>query len=173
MRPSLTVPTAVAAVVLLAGCGTGLFLGGGRECAPVATRVGVGLDVEPALATKVTRAEMEICWDGRCRSQQLELHDSTIAVPMGCEPETEAGKDGVCSATAEPTGGKHGFFDLQELPERPVRVSVVLEDADGRALLDDRIEVTPRPNPPQEGVCGDDRPQAGVIAGEARLRVRS
>ncbi|MGC7100408.1 hypothetical protein ACPZ19_37490 [Amycolatopsis lurida] len=49
--------------------------GEGKPCTLIGTRVGVGVDVDPALAAK--DGTLELCWDGRCTTHDLGLRDGT------------------------------------------------------------------------------------------------
>lgn len=140
-----------------------------RPCTAIGGRIGIGLEIEPPLAERVSDAAMSICWDGACRRPALLLEPSTRAEPQGC---TGDDPDDVCAATAVPTLGKHGFAEARGLPKRPVEVTVTLRAASGKRLLHRRIGVTPRGSFPNGPQCGEEGPSAALVAADDQLRVR-
>ena len=62
--------------------------------------------------------------------------------------------DDVCSAQVRETGGFHGFTELPELPEEPVRVTLTVFDEAGEKLVHHTVESTPQPVHPN-GFDGD------------------
>ncbi|WP_232832081.1 hypothetical protein [Nocardiopsis sp. FIRDI 009] len=147
----------------VAGCASAL--GGGRACTEIGVPVGVALEVAPPDAAGVRSAEVEVCWDGRCRSSEVELSESTESVDEGCE-------DGTCGARSVPTGGRHGFAFVEGLPAEPVEVRLALLGEDGEELLTDTVTVTPEMLEPNGPGCGEGGPQAGVVVEDGALRER-
>ncbi|MBC6469887.1 hypothetical protein [Actinomadura alba] len=158
----------VTTVTALTACGS---LGrSGRECTMVGTPVGVGLEIEPPFAAKVASATMKVCWDGTCRTlSSIHLSPSTKNGPGSC---TGTGPDDVCGVTAVPTGGQHGFGAAPGLPKRPVEITLVLRDASGGRVLNQRLTVTPKGAFPNGPECGEGGPQAGVVVTDGRVRER-
>ncbi|MFB4315353.1 hypothetical protein [Actinomadura sp. 21ATH] len=158
-----------AALLALSACGGGAS-GGARPCTMIAARHGIGLDIRPPDAAKAATATMRICWNGACRNERLTLQGTGTTVPMGCEGD---GADAACGASSSPDGGKHGFAEVGDLPEAPVRVTVVLRGAGGEKVLDEKIDVTPRATYPNGRHCGAGSPQAGLIVSAGKLTVRT
>ena len=167
-RRQVRVPAVLTLVALLTACGS--ESGAGRECSGVGVRAGIGLDIEPPLAATVTEATMKICWDGVCRTPPIMLTPSSKAGPQTCQG---TGPEAACGVPMVPTGGQGGFADVHDLPQRPVRVTVVLRDASGRRLLDRGLTVIPRTVYPDGPACGGGTPQAGVQVAGGELRERT
>lgn len=128
----------------------------------IGSQVGIGLEVEPPLGERVSRATMQVCWNGSCHTPKLTLVPSTTAAP----------KSSCCGASAAPTGGKHAFADVPKLPKRQVEVTVVLYDDAGKRLLDQQVRVTPKATYPNGKDCGEAGPQAQLVAADGKLRER-
>lgn len=140
----------IALAALLTGCAQE------RACTDIGAATGIGVTLQPPLAGSVRRAELEVCWDGRCQRPALELFPAQAAGQQTC-----TGSE--CSVKSTPTGGKHGMADIPGLPKRPVRVTLALYDEASTKLLDRTVEVTPKgvfPNGPQ---CGELGPQGGLV----------
>lgn len=159
----------LAAATALAGCGGSPAA---RVCTGVGVPAGVGLDVEPPLAARVTDAAVEVCWDGHCRRPELRLAPSSTPAPLSCSPS--AGPSGVCGASASPTGGKHGFGGVAELPTEQVRVTVVLRDDTGGRVVDASTTATPE-TVLADPDCrdGHGRPQLTLTVDDGGLHVDS
>lgn len=160
MRPSVLIAAAMAALCGLAACS---LRGADAVCPGAAVREGVAVRVKAPLAQRAETATVTVCWDGRCRgSGPLGLMPSSVAVPQDCP---DGPPEGVCGASASPTGDAHAFFDLKGLPSAPVEVTVVLRDDGGGKLFDRKAAVTP------QGVDGrcPQPPHAAVVADGARL----
>lgn len=157
------------AIVLALVTACGGTSASGRVCTGIGSREGIGLDIPAPYAAKVGEAAMTVCWNGACREREIQLMPSTKAVPAGC---TGDAPEDSCSAIASPDGGKHGFADLDGLPTTPVQVTVVLRDAAGAELLDQKIGVTPHVTYPNGRECGAGAPQAGIVVADGRLSVR-
>ncbi|WP_344598262.1 hypothetical protein [Actinomadura vinacea] len=135
----------------------------------IASRQGVGLDIRPPQAAKVAEATMKVCWNGTCQQPKIHLMDGGTSVPQGC---TGDDSDDVCGASASPDGSKHGFAELDGLSTTPVQVTVILRDARGKRLLDQKVDVTPQATYPNGKRCGKGAPQAGLIVQDGKVTVR-
>ncbi|WP_017599917.1 hypothetical protein [Nocardiopsis lucentensis] len=147
----------------VAGCAS--TFGGGGVCTEIGVPVGVSLDVAPSDAAGARSAEVEVCWDGRCRGSEVELSESTESVDEGCE-------DGACTARSVPTGGQHGFAFVDALPTDPVEVGVVLLGDGGTELFTGTTTVTPQMLEANGPGCAEGGPQAGVVVEDGTLRER-
>ncbi|WP_277671317.1 hypothetical protein [Saccharomonospora viridis] len=143
----------VLVLLLLAGCAVP---GGGERHSPqdgpraeVYAPAGVSVDIAPGL--DAGSVALEVCWDGRCHPVDVELHPATTVDPSPCEGTDP---DDVCSAQVRETGGFHGFTELPELPEEPVRVTLTVFDEAGEKLVHHTVESTPQPVHPN-GSDGD------------------
>jgi hypothetical protein len=134
-----------------------------------AAREGIALEIPAPYAGKVAEATMTICWNDACQEPEIHLAPSTKAVPQECTGDTP---DAVCGASASPDGGKHGFADVTELPTTPVQVTVVLRDAGGGEVLDQKIDVTPRVTYPNGMGCGAGEPQAQLVVTDGKVTAR-
>ncbi|MGI5272758.1 hypothetical protein ACQEUU_26680 [Nonomuraea sp. CA-218870] len=152
-------PFAVLVAALLTACA------GPPVCTAIGAPVGVLLDVEPPLAARVDRAELEVCWSGACHRPELILHPATAAVETICAGDT-------CSARMAETGGEHGFASVPGLPKSPVRARLKLRDADGRAVLDRTLDVTPEGRFPNGPECGEGGPNVQLVAGSGGVRAK-
>jgi hypothetical protein len=162
----------LAAAGVLTGCGLGGLFGRGPECAPIGYLEGISLDIKPSSGAGVASAALEACWDGKCRDFAVELseaRDTITGTCSGSEP------DDACGVTAgPPTGGWHGFAEIDGLPAKPVKVSVTLSSAAGKVLLDKQITVTPKRPEPVGGTCGGgDKMQTGIVVDAGELRERT
>lgn len=138
------------AAALLTGCAPEP-----QPCSLVAAVPGVGLTIEAPLASRVTQASMDVCWDGACRSSPLVL---TPVQPSG---------GAVCASESCPAAMvvKQGFADVPGLPKRPVRVRVTLAGPGDEEVFDQALDVTPRGRFPNGPGCGESGPAARVAAG--------
>jgi hypothetical protein len=132
-------------------CGSPAGSGGGQTCTAIGPLVGVGIDLQPAAAAKVSDATVVACWSGACVTRAVELRPSTAAGPETCTGDN-------CSVRAAPTGGKQGFADLPGLPSAPVRLTVKLA-----GFADQTLDVTPKLSYPNGPDCGAGGPQAQVV----------
>jgi hypothetical protein len=151
-----------AALIALTACGSAVEAGGGAICTERATRVGIGLDIAPPLAQRVAAATMTVCWDGVCSTPLVELAPATTAQPANCT-DNGTGPDMACSASVTPTGGKHGFADLGNLPEGAVQVHLTLTDSAGGTLVEQQVTTTPALTYPNGPGCPPSGPQAGLL----------
>jgi hypothetical protein len=117
--------------------------------------VGVGIDLSPGIAAKVSGATLLACWAGGCTTRKVELEPSTATGPTTCTGDKPSN---VCSASMTPTGGKHGFADLPGLPAAPVRVTVTLS-----GFPEQTLDVTPTMSYPNGPDCGPGGPQARLV----------
>ncbi|GGP73257.1 hypothetical protein GCM10010185_53440 [Saccharothrix coeruleofusca] len=128
----------------------------GAVCTGIGVPVGIGVDVA---LPDVVAAEIEVCWDGACVRPPLELFPSSRVAGTTC---AGTAPDDVCAARSEPSGGKHGFASVPELPAEPVVVTLRLSDQSGTRVLDERISLTPAMVLPNGPDCPSGGPQAGV-----------
>ncbi|NUT53317.1 MAG: hypothetical protein HOV94_39430 [Saccharothrix sp.] len=148
----------VGVLALTTAC-SAVGVGGGVECTAIGTRVGVSVDVEHP---DVVSGTIEVCWDGSCATPSLELYPSSRVVETTC---TGTGPDDSCGARSEPTGGKHGFADLPQLPARPVTVTLRLLDQSGSFVVDRNLTLSPEMVYPNGPDCPVGGPQAGISVG--------
>lgn len=146
-------------VLLLATACGAVDAGGGVQCTAIGTRVGVAVDVEHP---DVVSGTIEVCWDGSCATPALELYPSSRVAETTC---TGTSPDDSCSARSEPTGGKHGFADLPQLPAKPVTATLRLLDQSGSSLVERHIVLTPETVYPNGPNCPAGGPQAGISVG--------
>lgn len=175
VRRYLLVVALVAAAGMLTGCGFGPF-GRGGPCAPVGYPEGIGLDIAPSSGAGVSSAALEVCWDGQCRDEDVVLMEARDTIAGECTSSgTDSDSDAACGASVgPPTGGWHGFADIEGLPGKPVQVAVTLRSASGEVLLDKQITVTPKGPKPDGTTCGgSDSKQTGIIVDGGRLRERA
>lgn len=149
---------ALFALLLVAGCGASAGSGGEQACTAIGTRVGIGVDI--AAGPPAEAATLEACWGGSCRTYPVELFASTVATDTTC---TGDGPDDVCSAEVKPTGGKHGFADIPDLPEQPVEVTLTVTGEGGERLAHRTLDVTPSPQYPNGPDCPPGGPQANLV----------
>jgi hypothetical protein len=149
----------LAAVATLAACGDGSPLGGGRACTGIGTPVGVSVDIDSGYAAKVGAAKLQVCWDGTCRTSNVELSPSSRGSALPC---TGTGPTAVCGAQAVPTGGKNGFATVTDLPVKPVDATLTLTDPAGAPLAERALRITPKLLYPNGPDCGSGGPQTGL-----------
>ncbi|MDI3420515.1 hypothetical protein [Streptomyces luteolus] len=141
------------ALLLLTACGTDE-----RICTLRGSLSGIRVAVAPKLADKVADAGLTACWDGRCREGDLRLRE-----------EGDHGSSG-------PRSPWPGFAVVPDLPKdgkTAVRVTVVLKDAAGATVVDERIAVVPKPTYPNGRGCAPGDPQGRVhIAVDGTLSAR-
>lgn len=142
------------ALLLTAACGD---VGAGRPCTAIGALVGLGVDVK---LTTVETGAIEVCWDGKCVTPELHLSPSSKTVGETCTGDSP---DSVCGASAVPTGGKHAYVPVPDLPAKPVTVTLKLADKAGKTVVDQQITVTPKMVEPNGPGCGTGGPQAGVV----------
>lgn len=154
----------IALLLVISACG--MSAGSGEQaCTEIGTPVGIGLEIEAPLAAKVTKATVEACWDGTCRTSELELFPSTAPAHTTCVGD-------VCSADMKPTGGKNGFADLAGLPETPVKITLELTGSGG-TVLQRTLEVTPRMQFPNGPDCPGGGPQAQLtVSGDGKVTAK-
>ncbi|EIF00924.1 hypothetical protein [Saccharomonospora glauca] len=155
----------VLALLLLAGCGSAP--GAGTACTEIGAPAGVGVDTAPGLPAHA--AEVEVCWEGECRSAEAVLNPATEPGDTGCAGTSP---DDGCSARLTPTGGATGFVDVPELPDRPVELTLTITDGAGETLATDTLRVTPRRVYPNGSHCGAAGPQVRLdVSAEGRVSV--
>ncbi|WP_367130548.1 hypothetical protein [Saccharothrix sp. HUAS TT1] len=145
-------------LLLATACGMNQA-GEGVDCPAIGTAVGVSVDIAHP---DVVSGSIEVCWDGSCATPALELYPSSAVVEETC---TGTAPDDSCSARSEPTGGRHGFATVPQLPAKPVAVTLRLLDQSGSALVDREITVVPEMVHPGGPDCPAGGPQAGISVG--------
>ncbi|WIX87109.1 hypothetical protein [Amycolatopsis sp. DG1A-15b] len=134
-----------------------------RACTAIGVPVGISLSIPSP--NGISKATLEVCWRGRCVTDEVGLHPETSAGATTC---TGTGPDSSCGTSMVPTGGLHGFATIPGLPAEPVQVTVRFDDGKPHTL-----EVTPSFAEPNGPGCGKDGPQAQLVAGpDHELRVR-
>ena len=155
-----------AVLLVLAACGSE---NGGRECTLVFSPTGIGVDIAAPDAARVAAASMRVCWNGTCVTKRLVLQPSSTSVPLGCHGD---GPDAVCSASASPDGGQHGFAAIADLPKSPVQVKLTLRDRHHRAFVDQELRVTPKATLHNGPHCGTEGLQATLTVKNGRATPR-
>ncbi|GAB2973617.1 hypothetical protein GCM10027184_24130 [Saccharothrix stipae] len=143
---------------LATACGL-VDAGAEMGCTLIGTPVGVTVNVEHP---DVVSGSIEVCWDGSCATPALELYPSSRPGETTC---TGTSPEDSCSTRSEPTGGKHGFADLPQLPAKPVTATLRLLDQSGSPLVDREITLTPEMAYPNGPHCPAGGPQAGISVG--------
>ncbi|GAB2742404.1 hypothetical protein [Amycolatopsis magusensis] len=136
--------------------------GADLACTAIGSRSGVSVEVDPAVAPKVDSGTLELCWDGRCRTLDLELYPSTAAGETTCAGE-------VCSAQVRQTGGKHAFGDVLDLPLTEIQATLRLT---GTESVTATLPLTPEQTYPNGPGCGAGSPQQRLVV-EASGTVRA
>jgi hypothetical protein len=116
----------------------------GRECTLIAAVPGIGVEVDPAVASKVDAGTLELCWAGRCRTERVEL------VP----------------------GGTGAFVQVLDLPETGVTATVRLTGPSGN-VVDQTVAVAVEPTYPNGPDCGGSAVQGRLVvdaSGTVRAR---
>lgn len=146
---------AFASVLALAGCSTTEI-----ACTEIGVSEGASIEVLAPLAANAVTAMVQVCWDGTCSEQTVELMESYGTAAQDCEGTN---LDDSCSAQATPTGDKNGFVNVPDLPESEVEITVKVHDLSGTEIATDTVAVTPVrifPNGPQ---CDNGGVQTRVI----------
>lgn len=158
----------VLALLLVAGCGASAGSGGGQPCTEIGAPTGVGVDIPAGpVATRAATASLEACWGGQCQDFRVELNPST-APQSTCEHE---GNGTVRCVDVGETGGKHGFANITDLPEQPVRLTLTVTGDGGARVAHGTVDVTPDPVYPNGRHCQAMGPQAQLVV-DARGQVR-
>jgi hypothetical protein len=150
---------AAATVATLFSCGAAPGAHDGLPCPNLALRKGIGLEIDPAYAPKVSKATLKTCWESTCHDSAIELYASSRT---SAEPCTGTDPDSACAAVSVPTGGKNGFADLTDLPAAPVDVTLTLLDAAGALVTERSLRITPKVGYPAGPECGGGTPQTGL-----------
>lgn len=131
---------------------------GQTVCTEIGAPTGVGITVDATIAEQVSdELVVEVAWGDEVVEANVLLYPSTSAVDDGCSGDEP---DASCSATVQPTGGKSGFADVNELPEASVDVTVHLRDTNGEPLPPHESRVVAEATYPN----GPDCPAGGVQA---------
>ncbi|MPZ86376.1 MAG: hypothetical protein GEV28_40805 [Actinophytocola sp.] len=137
-----------------------------RGCTAIGSPAGIGVEVDPAVAPKISGGTLKLCWEGGCRTGRLELRPSTAAAESTCDGE-------VCSAHMRETGGKRAFMEAPDLPETELTATLRLTDRSGANVVDQTLGVTPEPTYPNGPGCGAGGPQQQLLVDANRVaRVR-
>ncbi|WP_069817183.1 hypothetical protein [Streptomyces sp. TP-A0874] len=172
MRQRIRSAAPLAALALLTGCGGSPS---SHECTLRDAPAGISVEVRSELAHTVAEATLTACWDGACRKRSLHLREPgpEEALPPGDPALTTQ------SATAPESPGMRtppprttepfvlpGFALVPDLPEKPIRVTLVLRNQQGATVLDQRVSVTPEPTYPNGRSCSPGSPQARLAVTE-------
>jgi hypothetical protein len=130
-----------------------------RACTLIGAAVGVAVEVRHP---GVTGAAVEVCWGGSCVTPSLVLEPGSRAAGTTC---AGTAPDDSCSARVEPTGERHGFAVVPDLPAAPVSVRLTLSDQSGSPLVEREIAVTPEMAYPNGPNCPAGGPQARISVG--------
>lgn len=158
MRHHVGAAVLLAALALLTGCG--VFAGDTHPCTLIHAPAGVRVEVHPDLANQVADATLTVCWDDTCRKRTLQLQKTSPAEPatpgnpvMTTHSATAA--EGPAASIPQPPepSVRPGFADMEDLPGKPVHVTLVLKNQRGATVLDRQISTTPRPSYPNGRNC--------------------
>lgn len=138
---------AVLGVLSLVGCASHES----TNCTEIGAPAGIGIEIDASIAQEITdEASLLVSWESTNIDAIAPLYPSTEAVDEGCSGD---GQEDSCSATMVPTGGKSGFADIPDLPERSVDVTITLTGLDGELYLSGEIQLTPEPTYPNGPDC--------------------
>ncbi|OLF05076.1 hypothetical protein BU204_37390 [Actinophytocola xanthii] len=140
-------PIVVLVLALSAACSSP------RDCTGIGSMPGFGVDVDPALAPRISGGTLAVCWAETCGTHQVDLYPATAAETSTCTGE-------LCSARMRRTGALHGFVTVPDLPEAEVRATLRLTDRSGKAVVDQALDVTPTMTEPNGPGCGGGSPQS-------------
>jgi hypothetical protein len=124
------------------------------------------VDIDPAIAAKISGGTLTLCREGACQTGQLDLVPSTSAVASTCDGD-------VCSARSRETGGTHAFMTVPDLPETELAATVRLTDQSGATVVDQSLNVTAELTYPNGPDCGTGGPQQQLLVdanGIVRIR---
>ncbi|MBW9210030.1 hypothetical protein KV100_10190 [Mumia sp. zg.B21] len=141
---------AAAPLALLMACGGGAD-DPSRVCTMIGSSAGIGVSVEPPLATQAVTVRTSVCWDGVCVDDQSALTPGRVAVDQGCDGD---GPDSSCGAVMRSDGTMVSFVEVPELPLERVEVTTVVQRRDGTELRRDVARVTPQATYPNGRKCG-------------------
>ncbi|MFF4862829.1 hypothetical protein ACFY3J_14030 [Streptomyces sp. NPDC001231] len=159
------------ALALLTACG--VSLGDTHSCTLMDSPAGIGVEVTPELASRVVEATLIVCWDGTCQKRTLQLRRTSSAEPAapGNPVMTTESATAAESPAARPPKTSEppiwpAFAVMDDLPGKPVHVTLVLEDQRGATVLDRRISTTPQPTYPNGRNCSPGGHQASLTVTE-------
>jgi len=165
----LAVP--LAALALLTGCG--ISAEGTHPCTLRAAPAGIRVEVHPDLANRVADATLTVCWDGTCQKRTLQLRKTSPeepAIPGDPVMTTESAAAAESSAARPPHPPElfswPGFAVIDDLPGKPVQVTLVFRDQRGATVLNQRISTTPQPTYPNGRNCSPGGHQARLTVTE-------
>ncbi|MGH3877420.1 MAG: hypothetical protein ACRDSK_10350 [Actinophytocola sp.] len=129
MNPPALLRAAVLALTLglMAACAEG------RACTLIAAVPGVVVEVDPAVAAKVSAGTLELCWAGHCRTERVELGS-----------------------------GGGAFVQVLDLPETEVTATVRLNGPSGN-VVDQTLTVAAEPTYPNGPDCGGSAAQGRLL----------
>ena len=124
-------PALLRAAVLVSTLGLTVACAEGRACTLIAAVPGVVVEVDPAVAAKVSAGTLELCWTGRCRTERVELG----------------------------SGGTGAFVQVLDLPETEVTATLRLTGSSGSSgdvvdVVDQTLTVAVEPTYPNGPDCG-------------------
>jgi hypothetical protein len=127
-------PALLRAAVLASTLGLTVACAEGRECTLIAAVPGVAVEVDPAVAEKVSGGTLELCWAGRCRTEQVDVS----------------------------TGGTGAFVQVLDLPETGVTATLRLTGPSGD-VVDQTLPVAVEPTYPNGPDCGGSAVQGRLL----------
>ncbi|WP_143674444.1 MULTISPECIES: hypothetical protein [Streptomyces] len=168
----------LAALALLTGCAG--FVGDTHICTLRDAPSGFRVEVDPELANRVADATLTACWDGICRQRTLQLRETWSEEPP--EPLTPGNP---VMTTESPTATENpavsppqtpepfiwpGFAVVDDLPGKPIHVTLVFTNQQGATVLDRPISVTPQLIYPNGRNCSPGGHQAHLtVTGDGSL----
>ncbi|WP_437074218.1 hypothetical protein [Streptomyces sp. enrichment culture] len=132
-----TVVRVLAVTALAAQTACGILGDGTRPCTMIYSPAGISVEVAPELSAGATASSLTVCWDAVCRRG--------VPRPRELAPQVRPWP---------------GFTAVDDLPGRPVRVTLRLTDAEGGTVLERRTTLTPRATYANGRHCAPGGPQA-------------
>lgn len=125
-----------------------------QPCPAIAQASVVSLTVAAGYVPSVQSIRLKACQDGNCKEEDLELRPGSATIDQGCETDN-AGRDGVCSATASPDGTLVGMLMLDVLTGSPIETTLSGTTPNGVPLPERSLTFTPRSAYPFGQHCGE------------------
>lgn len=155
---NLHIAFGIGGILLLAGCATEPEI----ACTEIGAPAGIGIEVDPVIASQIAdEATLTVKWSGGSAETKVALARSAASVDETCAGDHA---DESCTASAVPTGGKHGFAPITKLPDQRVTIILSLRDDAGQSVVHAVVEAYPQGTHPN----GPDCPVGGV---QTQLRV--
>ncbi len=175
MRQNVGLTVSMAALALLTACGGSA--GDTHPCTLSDAPAGIGVEVHPELANRVTDATLTACWDGTCRKRTLQLRETWSeepATPGNPVMTTESAAATESPAARTPQTPEPfvwpGFAVVRDLPREPIHVTLVFKNQRGATVLDRQMSITPQPTYPNGRNCSPGGHQARLtVTGEGSL----